>query len=205
VTSQPSDPPKRKRRLPDFPLGWATLLAPVLVLLVGAYVVGRISAPHHAAARPPHHAAARPVIQPIKFDVPEPALPGNPLPLVGCVAAVHGSGKLSPGYTLLIGNALRGANTYYFQPVSWPQPDRWVSTNYFGVWSDGGQPFKVVAVVMPKALATYLVSAYQANRPPGSPYLAGPGIPPAPGIFATKEWVRRKYYKSEREFIKSGC
>ena len=189
-------------------MGWATVLAPVLAAVIaigGAYFVGRSTAPQHTATPPRHRATPSPIAKPIQFNIPEPARPDNPLPRVKCFAPVDGSGKLSVGYTLLIGNTVEGSNTYYFQPVRWPTADRWVSKNYFGIWSDGGHRFRLIAVVMPTALANYLVNANQIDRPPGSPYLAGQGIPPAPAVMAAKEFVRRAYYKSQREYHNSGC
>ena len=198
MTSAPS-PPKKKKKKKSLDLGWATVFN-ALILATGGIVgglIGRATAPQQASSPQPQHSSRSPITQPIQFDVPQPARPGNPLPLVACTVKVQGSGSLSALYTLLIGNAEATSSNYFFQPVTWLQPGKWVSTIYVGVRADGGHHFSVIAVVMPEALAKYMVSVYQENNHSGA-YLAGTGFPPYPAVVAAQELVQRKY-------VKTGC
>lgn len=124
----------------------------------------------------------------VSINVPEPARPGNPPPKVGCVQGLQGTARLPSDETLLIGNAVGNSGLYFYVPVSWERPGKWTATGFFGTKADTGSMFNLIAVVVPKDLAAYLVAAYN-NR--GHTYLAVPGLPPSPMHVAAFEKVRR--------------
>lgn len=117
---------------------------------------------------------------------------------MGCVQPVTVSSKLSPGDTIIIGNAKFGSDDYFFVPVKpvAEQPGNWTATVYFGVKSDGGTYFHLVVVSVPHILEAYMRSIYDFQRGKEGAYLAGPGLPPAPAYISKLETVVRSTSKS---------
>ncbi len=134
-----------------------------------------------------HHRTFVPVVN---INVPQPASPGNPLPLVKCIQSFQGSASLTGNQTLLIGNADAGTDNYFYVPVRWTTDHRdWVAKVYFGTGNaQTSHRFLVIAAVMSKDLADYLVAAYNHQH---NAYLAVPNLPPRPIYVAKYEKVRR--------------
>jgi hypothetical protein len=129
----------------------------------------------------------------ITISVPAPPAPGDPPPTVGCVQTVTGTGNLPSDDTLIIGNVKSGTENYFFVPIQ-PNVDQqgnWTATAYFGQRADGGKNFRLVVIIIPQNLATYMHNTYIFQRSKRVAYLAGPGLPPAPAHVALRENVVR--------------
>lgn len=127
----------------------------------------------------------------ISFDVPEPHLPGNPLPVLGCVSQIKGRGELRSGQSLMIASADVNSAIYFFMPVNW-QHHVWTATLYLGTRQNAGDKFEVDAIAMPADLVKYVHNSYHVLRSGGA-YFASVGLPPSPARVIKTTTVRRSH------------
>jgi len=164
----------------------------MLTLLLAACAVVSADAATFPAPAPRARAAVGEQRASIAIDVPEPPLPGNPVPLVTCQTSMQGTGSLPDGDVLAIGYQGTGSQTSYYQPsVTW-DGDKWSAVIYFGGRQDAGKVFRVTAVVMPAAMETYLLAVFKSAQPSAT-WWAAPGPLPAPAYVAAGETVQRTH------------
>jgi hypothetical protein len=101
----------------------------------------------------------------VRVDVPRPAIPGAPVPLVCWQNQVAGGGSLPDGDVLVVAVSTAKSIDWYFNPYSSWHGSAWNVTVRFGSQPDIRVKFKIAVFAMPKTWENYIDSLYTSAKP----------------------------------------